>query len=174
MAGSGRQLWKKLRLSENMSVRDHFITNGLQLALLNCAYPDGRGGFWIYTLAQGDIGHVATDGAYEFIASGFVGCHGVRYSRELDPLYFSDACAGRLVGIGDDPVPRVIGAIDSHWLHDAQHLADGIFVLCAGDKNTIVVLDTRSNLELARFDMQVRGENVQFVNLVSEPLGTSG
>jgi hypothetical protein len=161
---------RNYELTERMSVHDHYISNDIQLTHLNCAFPDGRGGFWISTLAQGDIGHVAATGTYEVIASGFVGCHGVRYSRELDCLYFSDSCTGRLIGIGVDRVPQVIGAVDSRWLHDAQHLAGDIFLLCLGDKNAIVVLDASSNTELARFDMQARGENVQFVNRLGEPV----
>ena len=161
---------RNYELTETMSVHDHFIPNDLQLAHLNCAYPDDQGGYWISTLAQGDIGHVAQDGAYEVIASGFVGCHGIRYSRELDCLYFSDSCTGRLIGLGADGAPRVMGHVDSRWLHDAQHLAGGIFLLCLGDRNAIVVLDTSSNTEVARFDMQERGENVQFVNLIDKPV----
>jgi hypothetical protein len=157
-------------LTDTMSVHDHFIANDIQLAHLNCAFPDGSGGFWISTLAQGDIGHVSANGDYEVIASGFVGCHGIRRSRELDCLYFSDSCSGRLIGIGVDRVPRVMGVVDSRWLHDAQHLAGDIFALCVGDKNMIVLLDTSSNTEIARFDMAARGENVQFVNLVDQSL----
>lgn len=161
---------RNYELTETMSVHDHFIANDMQLTHLNCAYPDGRGGFWISTLAQGDIGYVAADGAYEVVASGFVGCHGIRDSRELDCLYFSDSCTGHLIGIGADRAPRVIGTVDSRWLHDAQHLAGDLFLLSLGDRNAIVVLDTASNTEVARFDMRVRGENVQFLNLVGEPL----
>jgi hypothetical protein len=159
---------RNYELTDIMSVHDHFISNDIQLTHLNCAFPDGRGGFWISTLAQGDIGHVSANGDYEVIASGFVGCHGIRYSRERDCLYFSDSCTGRLISIGADRAPRVIGAVDSRWLHDAQHLVGDIFVLCLGDKNAIVVLDTSSNKELARFGMTARGENVQFVNLIGE------
>ena len=159
---------RNYELTESMSVQDHFIANDIQLTHLNCAFPDGRGGFWISTLGQGDIGHVADDGSYELIASGFVGCHGVRYWPERDCLYFSDSCAGRLISIGADRVPRVIGTVDSCWLHDAQHLAGDIFLLCLGDKNAIVALDSSSNTEIARFDMTSRGENVQFVNRLGE------
>ena len=74
-----------------MSVQDHHIANDIQLGHLNCAYPDGHGGFWVSTLGQGDIGHVMPNGDYELIASGFVGCHGIRYSDELGYLYFSDS-----------------------------------------------------------------------------------
>jgi hypothetical protein len=161
---------RNYELTDTMSLQDHFIANDLQLAHLNCAYPDGRGGFWISTLGQGDIAHVAANGDYELIASGFVGCHGVRYSPELDLLYFSDSCAGRLISIGTDRVPRVIATVDSRWLHDAQHLAGDIFLLSLGDTNAIVVLDASSNAQLARFDMQARGENVQFVNRIGEPV----
>ena len=157
-------------LTEKMSVHDHYIANDIQLAHLNCAYPDGGGGFWVSTLAQGDIGHVTADGSYEVVASGFVGCHGVRYSRELSLLYFSNSCTGRLIGIGADCTPRVLGSVDSRWLHDAQHLAGDLFLLCVGDKNAIVVLDTRSNDEIARFDMRARGENVQFVNRLGDAI----
>jgi hypothetical protein len=37
-----------------------------------------------------------------------------------------------------------------------------------GDKNAIVVFDTCSNNEFARFDMKARGENAQFINLIGE------
>lgn len=157
-------------LTETSSVHEHFIANDLQLTHLNCAYPDGNGGFWISTLAQGDIGHVSADGTYEVIVSGFVGCHGVRYSRQLGLLYFSDSCSGRLMGIGADRVPRILGSVDSSWLHDAQHLAGNLFILCLCDKNALVVLDVGSNTEAARFDMKARGENVKFINLVGEPV----
>jgi hypothetical protein len=176
----GRVVWRwrvpadrygrNYELTEHMSVQDHFIANDIQLAHLNCAVPDGSGGFWISTLGQGDIGHVSANGDYEVIASGFVGCHGIRHSRELDCLYFADSCTGRLISIGADRLPRVIGAVDSLWLHDAQHLAGGIFVLCLGDKNAIVVLDSSSNSEIARFDMKARGENVQFVSPIGAPI----
>ena len=151
-------------LTEKMSVHDHYIANDMQLTHLNCAYPDGSGGFWVSALAQGDIGHVTADGGYEVIVSGFVGCHGVRYSRELDLLYFSDSCTGRLIGIGADRAPHVLGSVESRWLHDSQHLTGDLFLLCLGDRNEIVVLDIGSNSEIVQFDMRVRGENVQFVS----------
>ena len=160
---------RNYELTDQMSVHEHYIHNDIQLAHLNCAFPDDRGGFWISTLGQGDIGHVKPDGSYNVIASGFVGCHGIRYSQDRGSLYFSDTCTGRLIGIGEDCVPRTIGAVESLWLHDVQHLAGDIFVLCVGDKNAIVVLDASSNTEVARFDMKARGENVQFINLIGEP-----
>jgi hypothetical protein len=152
-------------LTDQMSVHAHHIYNDIQLGHLNCAFPDGQGGFWISTLGQGDIGHVKTNGDYELIASGFVGCHGIRYSDELGCLYFSDSCTGRLIAIGSDRRPQVIGRVNSRWLHDAQHLAANIFVLCLGDENAIVLLDTASGTEIARFSMKERGENVQFLSL---------
>ena len=117
---------RNYELTDLMSVQDHHIANDLQLAHLNCAFPDGDGGFWISTLGQGDIAHVSASGAYELLATGFVGCHGLRYSQELSCLYFSDSCNGRLISIGHDRVAKTIGTVESYWLHDAQHLAGDI------------------------------------------------
>jgi hypothetical protein len=161
---------RNYNLTDTMSVHDHYIANDMQLTHLNCAYPDGSGGFWISTLAQGDIGHVAADGTYDRMASGFIGCHGVRYSKELGVLYFSDSCTGRLIGLDAARAPRTLGSVDSRWLHDSQHLAGDLFILCVGDKNAIVVLDGSSNREIVRFDMRARGENVQFVNRIGDTI----
>ncbi len=160
---------RNYELNEATSVQDHHIANDIQLAHLNSAFPDGSGGFWISTLGQGDIAHLSAHGRYDVIASGFVGCHGLRYSRERECLYFSDSCTGRLIEIGADRDCKTVGAVDSRWLHDAQHLAGDIFLLCLGDKNAIVLIDASSNNEIARFDMKPRGENVQFVSLIGEP-----
>ena len=154
---------RNYELTPEMSVHAHYIDNDIQLGHLNCAFPDDRGGFWLSTLGQGDVGHVRPDGAYERLLSGFVGCHGIRYSDELNCLYFVDSCSGRLMSIDDSRATLVLGSVNSCWLHDAQHLAGSLFLLCLGDRNEISILDTSSNIEIARFSMKTRGENVQFL-----------
>jgi hypothetical protein len=82
-------------LTPAMPVNRHYIHNDIQLGHLNSAYPDGKNGCYLSTLAQGDIGHVSEDGQYEVLARGYVGCHGIRVAQNGRDLYFSDSCSGR-------------------------------------------------------------------------------
>ena len=81
-------------LTPSMSVVEHFIHNDIQLAHLNCAFPDGRGGCYVSTLFQGDIGHVDQDGRYSLLARGQVGCHGVRLAETGGMSTLPTAVAG--------------------------------------------------------------------------------
>jgi WD40 repeat protein len=152
-------------LTPAMSVSRHYIHNEIQLGHLNCAYPDGREGCYISTLAQGDIGHVDEDERYSLLARGYVGCHGVRLAHTVRDLYFSDSCSGRLMRFDADGNVRQWRCVDSRWLHDVEQADSDLYVFCMGDRNEVAPMDVSNGEELGRFAFESRGVNVQFVSV---------
>jgi hypothetical protein len=149
-------------LTPEMSVVDHFIHNDIQLGHLNCAYPDNRGGCYISTLIQGDIGHVDEQGRYTLLSRGHIGCHGVRLARNGRAVYFSDSCGGRLMRIGPDGPAKELQSVETAWLHDAEQLTYDIYSFCLSDKNEVAFIDVASSHVLGRYSLASRGATVQF------------
>ena len=155
-------------LDETTSLTDHYIPNDLQLGHLNCASPDGRGGVYFSVLGQGDVGHLDPSGACDILASGHVGCHGVRYSAQLGWVYFCDSCGGRLMRIDGDGRSTVLFDAGSRWLHDAVHLSDGLFLLALGDRNQLVLADAHAGRRVAEWDFTASEGTIQFLSLADE------
>jgi hypothetical protein len=155
-------------LRPHMSVVDHFIPNDIQLGHLNCAYPDGKGGVFISTLIQGDIGHLDGRGSYSLLKRGVVGCHGVRLSRNGQRVYFTDSCGGSLMQIEPGNGAVELQRVDSQWLHDVEQVTDDLYCFCLGDKNEVAFIDVGSGRELRRYDFETRGANVQFITTIPE------
>jgi len=178
---SRRQIVKRWRLpaaryganytmDETTWLRDHYIPNDLQLGHLNCAAPDGEGGVFFSVLGQGDIGHLHPSGDWDLLASGYVGCHGIRYDSRDHLLYFVDSCSGRLMRVdGPNQVTMLFDA-GSRWLHDALHLGAGVFLLTLGDRNRLVLADTNHGRALAEWDFSAVGGSIQFLSGVRSPL----
>jgi hypothetical protein len=154
-------------LTPAMAVNRHYIHNDIQLGHLNCAYPDGEGGCYISTLAQGDIGHVSQDGSYSLLARGYVGCHGVRLAQNGASVYFSDSCSGRLMELKPDGEITAKWSVDSRWLHDVVQADSDFYLFCLGDRNQLAVVDSTRGQELCRFAFDSRGANVQFISVTS-------
>jgi hypothetical protein len=152
-------------LTPDMSVSDHYIPNDMQLAHLNCAYPDGKGGCYVSTLIQGDIGHVDLDGKYSILGRDYIGCHGVRLSRNSEHVYFTDSCTGRLMRLKSGGGAIEMHRVDSQWLHDIEQVEGDLYWFCLGDKNEAALIDVGSHRELGRFAFGSRGANVQFVTI---------
>ena len=151
-------------LDDTTWLSEHYVSNDLQLGHLNCAVPDGGDGVFCSVLGQGDIGHVDAAGHFDLLVSGFVGCHGIRYDRVADLLYFSDSCSGRLMRVDGHDRTTVLFDTGSRWLHDALHLRDGLFVLVLGDTNRLLLVDTGAGRLLAEWDFRLAGGTVQFLN----------
>lgn len=71
-------------LTESMSVHDHYIPSNFHLAHLNSSSPDAEGGSYFTTFGQGNLGHFDCDGNYTVLASGCIGAHDARRSRNGD------------------------------------------------------------------------------------------
>ena len=155
-------------LTPDMSVNRHHIPNDLQLGHLNCAYPDGRGGCYVSTLAQGDIGHFDENGRYWLLARGYPGCHGVRRVPNGRDLYFSDSCSGTLMRVEPGGAVGKLWSTDSNWLHDSVHLDQDLYLFCLGDRNELALVDLSHSQELSRFSFPGRCANVQFVSVVRD------
>ncbi len=163
----GELYGRNYELTPDMSVVDHYIHNDIQLGHLNCAYPDGRGGCFISTLIQGDIGHVDQDGKYSLLDRGHVGCHGARLSQNGQDVYFADSCDGRLMRIKPGGAVE-LHRVDSLWLHDVEEIARDLYWFCLGDKNQLALIDVSRGMELGRFDLGARGANVLFVTTIPD------
>lgn len=153
-------------LTPGTSVHDHYIPNDYQLGHLNSAYPDERGGCYVTTLGQGDVGHFDREGTYKLIASGYVGLHGLRRSIDERFLYFTESPTGRLWKIDDDGSVQLIAEVNTSWLHDAQQISQDVFACLPVDRNELVFVDVRRKTEIAAFDLASRGLNPQFISVV--------
>jgi hypothetical protein len=152
-------------LTPAMAANIHYIHNDIQLCHLNCAYPDGKGGCYVSTLAQGDIGHVDENGRYSLLTRGYVGCHGVRLAQNGRDVYFSDSCSGRLMQLEPGGGVRERWSADSRWLHDVEQADPDLYVFCLGDRNEVALVDVTNGEERGRFKFDSRGVNVQFVSV---------
>lgn len=155
-------------LDERMSLVEHYIPNDFQLGHLNCAAPDGSGGAFFSVLGQGDIGHISATGEWTLLATGYVGCHGVRYNACDDSVYFSDSCGGRLMRVDSERRVSMLFDAKSRWLHDAVHLTGDLFLMTLGDQNRLVLADTRRATRVAEWDFGELGGSIQFLSVVSE------
>jgi hypothetical protein len=156
-------------LTESTSVHDHYIPNDFQLGHLNSAYPDDNGGSYLTTLGQGHVAHVDRAGTYTLLASGYIGAHGVRRSSDGTFVYFTESPAGRVNKIFPDGRVETLVQLETNWLHDAQELAPDTYACLPVDRNELLLVDTKQNRELARFDMSSRGLNPQFISVVRGP-----
>jgi hypothetical protein len=156
-------------LDERTWLGEHYIPNDLQLGHLNCAAPDGRGGACFSVLGQGDVGHVDRFGSCDVLVSGYVGCHGARYRG--DELFFCDSCRGRLMRVDGSNSASVLFDADSRWLHDAVHLAGGLFLMTLGDRNQLVLADVDRAVRVAEWDFSAGEGTVQFLGVVARPPG---
>jgi hypothetical protein len=154
-------------LDHTTSLGEHYVANDFQLGHLNCAAPDGRGGVYVSVLGQGDIGHLRASGEYERIATGFVGCHGVRFAEADNLLYFSDSCSGRLMRVDGRDRAAVLFETGSRWLHDAVQLTNGLFLMTVGDRNGLVLGDVARGRALAEWDFSAAEGTVQFLSVAA-------
>jgi hypothetical protein len=152
-------------LDETTWLSEHYIPNDIQLGHLNCAAPDGSSGAFVSVLGQGDIGHVDASGMYRLLATGHVGCHGVRYAPGDNLLYFCDSCGGTLMRIEGDGRVETLFDTGSHWLHDAVHLAGDLFLMTVGDRNQLVLADVRQGRTLAEWHFSAAEGTVQFLSV---------
>lgn len=143
----------------------HYVANDLQLAHLNCAYPDTAGGIVVSTLIQGDIGQLDAGGRYRIVSHGSVGCHGARETADGKFVYFTDSCRGALVVIDESGTEVRRHAIDSRWLHDAQQVYDDLFLFCVADHNRLDLIDVATGRTWLSQHFAERGAAVQFVNV---------
>jgi sugar lactone lactonase YvrE len=139
------------------------------LGHLNSAYPDDNGGSYLTTLGQGHVAHVDRAGTYTLLASGYIGAHGVRRSSDGTFVYFTESPAGRVNKIFPDGRVETLVQLETNWLHDAQELAPDTYACLPVDRNELLLVDTKQNRELARFDMSSRGLNPQFISVVRGP-----
>lgn len=144
------------------SVVEHFISNDLQLAHLNCASP-WRGSVLVSNLGPGSIGRFDPSGSYAELLRGFVGCHGVRVDPRSGEVYFTDSCVGTVVFLDSELRPRWRLATHSSWLHDAHRIGAATVAVTPSDRNTIELVDLESREARARIDGSRFGESTQFL-----------
>jgi hypothetical protein len=147
---------------------EHYIPNDFQLGHLNCAAPDGQGGAFVSALGQGDIAHVSAAGDFELLATGFIGCHGIRFATEHDLLYFCDSCSGRLMRVEGSQRVTPLFETGSLWLHDAVHLTDGLFLMTMADRNRLLLADVKRGCALAEWDFSAAVGTIQFLSVAPE------
>ena len=152
-------------LDDTTWLSEHYIPNDFQLGHLNCAAPDGQGGAFVSVLGQGDIAHVSASGGFELLATGFIGCHGVRFAAQQDLLYFCDSCSGRLMRVEGPQRVTPLFETGSLWLHDAVHLTADLFVMTMADRNRLLLADVKRGNVLAEWDFSAAGGTVQFLSV---------
>ena len=155
-------------LDDTTWLSEHYIPNDSQLGHLNCAAPDGHGGAFVSVLGQGDIAHVSAAGDFELLATGFIGCHGIRFAIRHDLLYFCDSCSGRLMRVEGSQRVTPLFETGSLWLHDAVHLTADLFVMTVADRNGLVLADVKRGCALAEWNFSAAVGTVQFLSVAPE------
>ncbi len=165
---------RNYKLEPDSDLHAHAINNNHQLGHLNCANSDGNGGCVVSVLGQGDIGHLDAAGSYRLLATGYIGCHGVRYSLDRNYIYFVCSPTGQLLRLDSAAASGTYGpakekiALESLWLQDAEQITDDVFVFVLADRNEISIIDLVKRTELARFEFSALGKTAKFVHVVSD------
>ncbi len=146
-----------------LSLREHYIHNDLQLTHLN-SVSEYEGGFLVSTLIQGAIGHFDKDGKYREITTGFVGAHGARVISNQE-LYFCDSVNGCVVVI--DPHGKILRrhGTGSRWLQDAVWVENEIFLCGCSERNKFELWDFGKNQILWEIDGTPFGETTSFISI---------
>ena len=152
-------------LSSETDLREHFVTNDLQLGHVNWAWPH-QDSVYISALIPGDIGRFSRDGGYQRLVTGFVGCHGVRITSDGQQMYFADSTHGALVLCTLDGSIRKTVQVRSKWLHDVQHVIDDFFVFCVADHNRIDLIDVGREEVFLSHSFDDVGQSLQFVSII--------
>jgi hypothetical protein len=132
-------------ITEHTNLKSHYIYNDVQTTHINSAWPDGNGKIIVSTLIQGAIGVFdELDSDYHELTRGFVGCHGVRRSRE-GLIYFADSVTGNLIFLNDNGRIHSRYAVDSRWLHDVQQIEGDQYAFSLADKNELRICDIKQD-----------------------------
>jgi hypothetical protein len=153
---------KNYNFPPELSLREHFIHNDLQLTHLN-SVSGYNGGFLVSTLIQGAIGHFDREGKYREITTGFVGAHGARVISDQE-IYFCDSVNGCVVVI--DPHGKILRryGTGSRWLQDAVWVENEIFLCGCSDRNKFELWDFEKNQILWEIDGTPFGETTAFIS----------
>jgi len=147
----------------NVSLREHYIHNDLQLTHINSVHSYDQG-FLISTLIQGDIGYFDAQKKYKVITSGFVGAHGVNSLPNGD-IYFCDSCNGCIVIIEKSGKIKKRYKLGSSWLQDARWIQDELYICSVSDKNTFELWDFNENKLIWLINCAAFGETSAFISL---------
>jgi hypothetical protein len=150
-------------LAGDISLRDHYIHNDLQLTHINSVHQY-KGGFLVSTLIQGDIGFFDKNKNYRIITSGFVGAHGVKSMANGD-IYFCDSCTGCINVVDFFGRLKRRYKVNSVWLQDAMHINQEIFLCAVSDRNSFELWDFSKNNVVWKIDGADFGETTQFIGL---------
>ncbi len=153
---------KNYKFPPELSLREHYIHNDLQLTHLN-SVSEYDGGLLISTLIQGAIGHFDREGKYREITTGFVGAHGARVISDQE-IYFCDSVNGCVVVI--DPHGKILRryGTGSRWLQDAVWVENEIFLCGCSDRNKFELWDFEKNQILWEIDGTPFGETTAFIS----------
>ena len=143
-------------LKRTDSVIDHYITNELQIAHVNCASP-WRDGILTSSLIPGALGWFSPTGEYRELVRGFVGCHGARVCADREELYFCDSCTGTVVFLDSDLTIRSRVSADSIWLHDALQIDGDWFALSHYERKAVELWDVRAHRRAGSIDCASAG-----------------
>lgn len=153
------------QLGAGEDTRRHFIPTDLQPTHVNCAVPTEIG-LLVTLCIQGAVGVFDEQRCYREIVRGFRGCHGARYDERNEIVYLTDSPAGLIWFV--DPVAGAIAGrykFDTAWLHDADQVADHLFVAGLSDHNRLQLVDTLNSELLCDIDCTPFGASVMFVNV---------
>jgi hypothetical protein len=149
----------ELRAGDDL--RQHYIHNDLQIAHVNCGTPTPSG-LLCTSLIPGAIGLFEPNGRYREILRGYVGCHGARWDRMTDTLYFCDSCNGNVVEI--DWAGRLLRRVKfpSAWLQDAHKFGDELWLAGLSDQNVFTLWDSAANKAIWTISGEGYGQTTQF------------
>ena len=151
-------------------LREHYISNDLQLTHINCGFPTPRG-LLCSMLIPGAIGLFERDGWFREIARGFTGCHAAKWNPHDDSLYFADSCNGNIVELTWEGRIRERLRFSSVWLQDVCLFQPGFYLAGLSDQNLFTLWNARDGQAVWSVSGDAFGATTQFCSWAELPAG---
>jgi len=152
------------RITLEHNLQEHYISNDMQLGHMNSAIPVNEG-YLCTLLIPGSIGFFNSNGKYNEIICGFVGCHGGR-AIDKHTIYFSDSCNGLLIEMNWEGKIKRRFKINTVWLHDSLHIMDSLYLFSLSDSNVLELWDIEKVEMRWKINCDEYGATTQFLSVI--------
>jgi hypothetical protein len=157
-------------LGSDDDLREHYVSNDLQLTHINCGFPTPRG-LLCSMLIPGAIGLFTPEGSFREITRGFTGCHAAKWNPHDDSLYFADSCNGNVVELTWEGRIRERSRLNSVWMQDVVLFQPGLYLAALSDQNLFTLWNAREGQAVWSVSGEAFGVTTQFCSWAELPAG---